>query len=604
METVLLTNAVGRVRRERLNGREYVVAPVSMIVPGVLNGSKGRLFYSPQETSRNVDAWNGVPLTDGHPLDDAGNPISARSPEASKSHLGVVYAANYQNKLVAEGWVDVELAKKSDRGKAILNKLDAGQRIELSTGLFTNNVKAPPGASYFGRPYDYVAKDYRPDHLAILLDQRGACSLTDGCGVLVNQESDDEPTANAPNQPRSKNTGRMKKYGAGTGKGPCHEHAQTGAYGPKPCECEDPTDCQCEGEMNTNAFCPTGPGGGQDNSCSSKEGPTGGGSHPLAGKSPYVHQSKPGDRVTVKPDPYTKGGQHKGKIGKIVKFHSGGNKVEIEFPDGTTSKFETSMLTHNAETRQMKKEQLVAYLTANCECWKGEDATLNEFDVKKLRHLVDDHKAAVTNAEVVEAVRNELDLADDEELTANAMPAFLAKKKEAAVAPEDDEEEEDDTEEMPVKNKKKPVANAAPRGWANMKEWMDDPTSAPAEVKALVANSARINQREKNKLIERLTANVAADRKKAVVATLNAKSVEELETLTALLPAPRPTANVHARGGFTLDSLTDNEDDPTETIRPSTRFLGSPGRVTVNKKGDGGGDALPLPRMSFKTSKN
>jgi hypothetical protein len=31
-----------------------------------------------------------------------------------------------------------------------------------------------------------VARNYRPDHLAVLPDQRGACSLTDGCGVMVN----------------------------------------------------------------------------------------------------------------------------------------------------------------------------------------------------------------------------------------------------------------------------------------------------------------------------------------------------------------------------------------------------------------------------------
>jgi hypothetical protein len=40
----LTANLVGRSRRETLNGREYIVAPVTLIVPGVLNGSKGALY--------------------------------------------------------------------------------------------------------------------------------------------------------------------------------------------------------------------------------------------------------------------------------------------------------------------------------------------------------------------------------------------------------------------------------------------------------------------------------------------------------------------------------------------------------------------------------
>src|SRR5690606_13771547 len=32
-------------------------------------------------------------------------------------------------------------------------------------------------------PYHSVARDYKPDHIAILPDRIGACSIADGCGV-------------------------------------------------------------------------------------------------------------------------------------------------------------------------------------------------------------------------------------------------------------------------------------------------------------------------------------------------------------------------------------------------------------------------------------
>ena len=66
---------------------------------------------------------------------------------------------------------------------ALFADLAAGRKIELSTGLFTDNEPARPGATHNGRAYGHVARAHRPDHLAILPDRRGACSVDDGCGV-------------------------------------------------------------------------------------------------------------------------------------------------------------------------------------------------------------------------------------------------------------------------------------------------------------------------------------------------------------------------------------------------------------------------------------
>lgn len=190
MET-LLANLSGAVRRETLNGRTYLVAPLTMIVPGVLNGSQGALYYPPSEVEAAADSWNGIPITLRHPVDAQGNPTSARQPGVlARVGLGTVYAANYDGKLTAEGWFDEELTKSRDPG--VHAALLSGKPTELSTGLFTRN-KAPDGTVYngrcpsTGRSYEYVAKRHRPDHLAVLPDQVGACSLKDGCGVLVNQ---------------------------------------------------------------------------------------------------------------------------------------------------------------------------------------------------------------------------------------------------------------------------------------------------------------------------------------------------------------------------------------------------------------------------------
>ena len=183
----LAINRTGNYRKATLNGKEHYVVPVAMIVPGVLPGSKGKLFYPSEEIAKNYDAWNGMPLVVNHPMVN-GRPVSARSATILESHgIGVVLNAkiNSNHKLVAEGWFDIEKTNLIE--PRIISAIERGEQIELSTGLFTENipVKNAQAAVYNGKQYTHVAKNYRPDHLAILMDELGACSIKDGCGVGV-----------------------------------------------------------------------------------------------------------------------------------------------------------------------------------------------------------------------------------------------------------------------------------------------------------------------------------------------------------------------------------------------------------------------------------
>lgn len=182
-------NLVPRIRREVVHGKEYWVAPLRMIISGVLNGSQGPLLYPPDEVNRDADSWNDIPMVVYHPVLNGRN-VSGRSPAVlQKSKIGRIYNAVAANgNLDAEGWFDVEATRRVDI--RILDALQAGRPIGLSTGLYTTNVPAQRLAdgswpTHNGRPYHFVARNYRPDHLAILPDQKGACSLQDGCGVLV-----------------------------------------------------------------------------------------------------------------------------------------------------------------------------------------------------------------------------------------------------------------------------------------------------------------------------------------------------------------------------------------------------------------------------------
>ena len=189
----VVANISGQVRKATLNGRKYLVAPVRMIVPGVLNGSKGPLYYSLDEIQKDYHTWNHIPIVLGHPKID-GKPVSARSPAILEQYqLCFIFNTTASDNLDGEGWFDIELTKKVE--PRILLAIQAGKPIELSTGLFTDDQPAPTGATYNGKSYSSVARNFKPDHLAVLLDEKGACSLQDGCGVLVNSEKRKEMLA-------------------------------------------------------------------------------------------------------------------------------------------------------------------------------------------------------------------------------------------------------------------------------------------------------------------------------------------------------------------------------------------------------------------------
>lgn len=172
------------------DGREYLVADLALIVPGVLNGSKGALYYPPREVAASTPEWDGLPIVAYHPTRN-GEHISAKEDGVwEESGLGRLQDTEYrQGKLRAKGWFDVERVSNYDKNlppdAKILPRLRQGKPIELSTGVFTQNVPVQNGVDHRGTSYTHEARNYRGDHLAVLPDQRGACSVRDGCGVNV-----------------------------------------------------------------------------------------------------------------------------------------------------------------------------------------------------------------------------------------------------------------------------------------------------------------------------------------------------------------------------------------------------------------------------------
>ena len=168
------------IKRMKYEGRDHIVVPVIMAKSDVvMNGA-----VLPEEEYF-PDAWNGVPVTVGHPETPKGEFLSANDPKVLSSWaIGRIFNAYVENgSLRAEAWIDVARANKISSD--LVQRLVDGEQIDVSTGYFAD--AEPVAGVLFGQEYTAVHRNVRPDHLAFLPNEEGACNWEDGCGIRANK---------------------------------------------------------------------------------------------------------------------------------------------------------------------------------------------------------------------------------------------------------------------------------------------------------------------------------------------------------------------------------------------------------------------------------
>jgi hypothetical protein len=487
MET-LTVNLTGKARRVfGVDGRAYLVAPVVLLVPGVLNGSQGPLYYPPEECSKSPERWNGIPLTKDHPLVN-GSPVSALE-EGVLDKVGLGFLTNvgfFRSKLRGEAWFDEEAVKaKSPRVHEALIK---GEKIEVSTGLYTTNDPSTTGV-YNGKSYTATARDYRPDHLAVLVDKVGACSVVDGCGVLVTHSEGTPDTLQADFD--------AALFGTVLDNALVDQELTLNPY------------------PNEHAARVRDPKQFKKDSFRRKE-ITDGVSvifAKMSGDGPMVIQAYRFDarKFTAQ------------EAREWLKKHK--IDAKLEPATGTQNKSQDTQQGDEKMTRQ----ENVAWLTANCDCWKDSASKpdldkLSDSQVQKLRTNAEKTLKAL---EVEEAARKGFTDPGGSTHVYNAeKKTWESKAKEPTPTPA--------TPPAPA-----PVANSQPQLTAEQEE---DLAFARAEKK-----------RRKDEIIARLTANISDSGQKAARAqSLQTKSLKDLaEILDLMPPAPAPTGSQGER----IDSL-------------------------------------------------
>lgn len=161
------------------NGRTLKIVPSATLPDDVvMNG----ILYPGVEIEASFAGLERTPAPLGHPTVN-GKFVSALDPEGI--NIGYIGAWNENvrrdgGRVLLDKVIDVEVANRSEGGRAVLKAIEDGGPIHTSTGLLANieNTK--------GEGYERVARGIVFDHDAILLNEDGAATPEQGVGMLVN----------------------------------------------------------------------------------------------------------------------------------------------------------------------------------------------------------------------------------------------------------------------------------------------------------------------------------------------------------------------------------------------------------------------------------
>lgn len=168
-------------------GQSYRVFPATLVQEQVLHNNLGKTFLPAEEIEASVDAWNKIPVVLRHPS-RRGMPVSARDPDVLEQRgVGEVFRARFEDgALKGEVWISEQRLRDLDEAADVVNRVERGEPGELSTGFAT--AVENEGGVHNGESFDKTLRNIGPDHLALLVEEKGACSVEDGCGLGVNHQ--------------------------------------------------------------------------------------------------------------------------------------------------------------------------------------------------------------------------------------------------------------------------------------------------------------------------------------------------------------------------------------------------------------------------------
>ncbi|TDN64251.1 DUF2213 domain-containing protein [Scandinavium goeteborgense] len=196
VNVLTVVNSASNITTETVNGKPHIV--VRGITPVVDDIVMNRKLYPAAEIEKAYNTLERNPMPLGHPKVD-GKHVSARDVQAvNEYHVGawLQNVSHKDGKVTGDMYVNRQYAESSEKGTRLINRLDemlAGTNsdpIHISTGLLYSGIAANGESK--GKKYNEIATNMMFDHVAVLLDEPGAGTPSEGVGIFVNAEGDEQ----------------------------------------------------------------------------------------------------------------------------------------------------------------------------------------------------------------------------------------------------------------------------------------------------------------------------------------------------------------------------------------------------------------------------
>ncbi len=201
VNVLTVVNSASNITTETIDGKPHIV--VRGITPVVDDIVMNRKLYPAAEIAKAHNTLERKPMPLGHPKID-GKHVSAGDVRAVNNYHVGAWLQDVQHvdgKVNGDMYVDRRYAEGSEKGKRLVNRLDemiAGTNLEpihISTGLLYSGIAANGESK--GKKYNEIATNMVFDHVAVLLDEPGAGTPSEGVGIFVNADGDDQEVETA-----------------------------------------------------------------------------------------------------------------------------------------------------------------------------------------------------------------------------------------------------------------------------------------------------------------------------------------------------------------------------------------------------------------------
>lgn len=194
-QRIHILSAVNAVNVSKAGGTYTIRDVVGAVNDIVMNG----MLYPGDQLAAGVKSLEGKPAPAGHPKNSQGQFISALNGEALASAWVGSYCRNARHesgRTLVDVVVNEAQARAHPDGAKLVERLDAAiagtnaEPIHVSTGLMVKAINA--SGESLGKRYTRIATELQYDHLAILLNERGAGTPEEGVGMFLNAAGDPE----------------------------------------------------------------------------------------------------------------------------------------------------------------------------------------------------------------------------------------------------------------------------------------------------------------------------------------------------------------------------------------------------------------------------